>query len=72
VFKDMAARGKTSVDWFFGFTAIRHQIHHKYTKLEGKIERINLKMAAAYSVDLRTKILSAWQNKEGTQRELAE
>ena len=28
-------------------------------------------MAVAYSVDLRTKILSAWQNKEGTQRELA-
>jgi hypothetical protein len=29
-----------------------------------------LKMAA-YSVDLRQKILSAWQNKEGTQRDLA-
>jgi transposase len=29
-------------------------------------------MAAGYSIDLRTKILSAWQNKEGTQRELAE
>jgi transposase len=28
-------------------------------------------MAAAYSIDLRTRILSAWQNKEGTQRELA-
>jgi transposase len=26
---------------------------------------------AAYSVDLRQKILSAWQNKEGTQRDLA-
>src|SRR4028119_1473827 len=26
---------------------------------------------AAYSLDLRQKILSAWQNKEGTQRELA-
>jgi len=26
---------------------------------------------AAYSIDLRQKILSAWQNKEGTQRELA-
>jgi transposase len=26
---------------------------------------------AAYSIDLRKKILSAWQNKEGTQRELA-
>jgi len=26
---------------------------------------------AAYSLDLREKILSAWQNKEGTQRELA-
>jgi transposase len=28
-------------------------------------------MAAAYSIDIRQKILSAWQNKEGTQRELA-
>ncbi len=28
-------------------------------------------MAAAYSIDLRKKILSAWENKEGTQRELA-
>jgi len=28
-------------------------------------------MAAAYSMDIRQKILSAWQNKEGTQRELA-
>jgi transposase len=26
---------------------------------------------AAYSIDLRQKILSAWPNKEGTQRELA-
>ncbi|MBD1922614.1 transposase [Microcoleus sp. FACHB-831] len=26
---------------------------------------------AAYSIDLRKKILSAWQNKEGTQRDLA-
>lgn len=26
---------------------------------------------AAYSLDLRQKILSAWQNQEGTQRELA-
>lgn len=26
---------------------------------------------AAYSIDLRKKILSAWENKEGTQRELA-
>jgi hypothetical protein len=26
---------------------------------------------AAYSIDLRQKILSAWQNFEGTQRELA-
>jgi transposase len=26
---------------------------------------------AAYSIDLRQKILSAWQNKEGTERELA-
>jgi transposase len=25
----------------------------------------------AYSIDLRKKILSAWENKEGTQRELA-
>ncbi len=24
-----------------------------------------------YSIDLRQKILSAWENKEGTQRELA-
>jgi transposase len=29
-------------------------------------------MAAAYSLDLRKKVLSAWENKEGTQRELAE
>ena len=28
-------------------------------------------MAAAYSTDIRQKILSDWQNKEGTQRELA-
>jgi transposase len=28
-------------------------------------------MAAAYSIDLRKKILTAWQNKEGSQRELA-
>lgn len=28
-------------------------------------------MAAAYSLDLRKKILSAWENKEGTQRELS-
>jgi transposase len=28
-------------------------------------------MAAAYSLDLRKKIFSAWQNKEGSQRELA-
>ncbi|MBW4636469.1 MAG: IS630 transposase-related protein [Iphinoe sp. HA4291-MV1] len=28
-------------------------------------------MAAAYSIDLRQKILSAWQNKEGSQRDLA-
>ena len=27
---------------------------------------------APYSIDLRQKILSAWENKEGTQRELAE
>jgi len=26
---------------------------------------------AAYSIDLRKKILSAWENKEGSQRELA-
>ena len=26
---------------------------------------------AAYSIDLRQRILSAWQNKEGSQRELA-
>ncbi|MFM2310977.1 MAG: hypothetical protein RLZZ04_253 [Cyanobacteriota bacterium] len=26
---------------------------------------------AAYSIDLREKILSAWQNKEGSQRDLA-
>ncbi len=26
---------------------------------------------ASYSIDLRQKILSAWQNKEGTQRDLA-
>lgn len=26
---------------------------------------------AAYSIDFRKKILSAWENKEGTQRELA-
>jgi hypothetical protein len=26
---------------------------------------------AAYSLDLRQKILSAWQNKENTQRDLA-
>jgi transposase len=26
---------------------------------------------AAYSIDLRTKILSAWQNQEGSQREIA-
>lgn len=26
---------------------------------------------AAYSIDLRQKILSAWKNKEGTQRDLA-
>jgi transposase len=29
-------------------------------------------MAAAYSLDLRKKILSAWQNQEGSQRELAQ
>jgi len=29
-------------------------------------------MAAAYSLDLRKKVLNAWQNKEGTQRDLAE
>lgn len=28
-------------------------------------------MAVAYSIDLRKKILSAWQGKEGSQRELA-
>ena len=28
-------------------------------------------MATAYSIDIRQKILSAWQNKEDTQRELA-
>jgi len=28
-------------------------------------------MAAAYSVDLRQRILTAWKEKEGTQRELA-
>lgn len=28
-------------------------------------------MAAAYSLDLRKKILSAWENQEGSQRELA-
>ncbi len=28
-------------------------------------------MAAAYSIDLRKKILSAWLNQEGSQRELA-
>ena len=33
-------------------------------------KRAYLEMAA-YSIDLRQKILSAWQNKEGTQRELA-
>ena len=26
---------------------------------------------AAYSIDLRKKIFSAWENKEGSQRELA-
>ncbi len=35
-----------------------------------KSEMLPLKMAA-YSIDLRQKILSAWQNKEGSQRELA-
>ncbi|WP_445300330.1 MULTISPECIES: helix-turn-helix domain-containing protein [unclassified Microcoleus] len=30
-----------------------------------------LQGTTAYSIDLRQKILSAWQNKEGTQRELA-
>jgi hypothetical protein len=30
-----------------------------------------IEMAAAYSIDLRKKILTAWQNKEGSQRELA-
>ena len=29
-------------------------------------------MAAAYSIDLRKKILTAWQNKESSQRELAQ
>lgn len=29
-------------------------------------------MASAYSLDLRKKILSAWQNQEGSQRELAQ
>jgi transposase len=28
-------------------------------------------MAAAYSLDIRKKILSAWENQEGSQRELA-
>ena len=28
-------------------------------------------MAAAYSIDLRKKILTAWQNKKGSQTELA-
>jgi transposase len=28
-------------------------------------------MAAAYSIDLRTKILQAYQNKEGSQRQIA-
>lgn len=40
-------------------------VNFKVLKKEDYLEMV------AYSIDLRQKILSAWQNKEGTQRELA-
>jgi len=40
-------------------------VNFKDLKKEDYLEMV------AYSIDLRQKILSAWQNKEGTQRELA-
>ncbi len=46
-------------------------MHHKYIKLKALKKNTTLEMAAAYSLDLRKKILSAWQNKEGSQRKLA-
>ena len=46
-------------------------MHHKWTKLKALKKNTTLEMAAAYSLDLRQKILSAWQNKEGSQRDLA-
>lgn len=46
-------------------------MHHKWTKLKALKKNTTLEMAAAYSLDLRKKILSAWQNKEGSQRDLA-
>ncbi len=40
----------------------------KYLRIK---KDVDCKMAAAYSIDLRQRILSAWQSKEGSQRELA-
>ena len=35
------------------------------------VKKANYLEMAAYSIDLGQKILSAWRNKEGTQRDLA-
>jgi transposase len=45
-------------------------MYHNNLKIERSKKVID--MAAAYSLDLRKKILSAWQNQEGSQRELAQ
>jgi transposase len=45
-------------------------MYHNNVKIERSKKVID--MAAAYSLDLRKKILSAWQNQEGSQRELAQ
>jgi transposase len=45
-------------------------MYHNNLKIERSKKVID--MAAAYSLDLRKKILSAWQNQEGSQTELAQ
>jgi transposase len=51
-------------------TANCEQMHHRVRiRLRQQKDK---KMAAAYSMDLRKRILKAWQAKEGSQRKLAE
>jgi hypothetical protein len=58
-------RGVTLILQQFDLKPATKMINFKDVKKGDYLDR------AAYSIDLRQKILSAWPNKEGTQRELA-